>query len=102
LFFYKTNFLLRKLNRYKSVGGDFEEMSLGSMANHTCITTNGGMGNGTVIVDLSGEKPKNVRTYGRERNKTIPILHGNNINRHPQNGQNGKTHIDRRVSSPAN
>jgi hypothetical protein len=82
------------------LAGDFEEVSLASMANHTCISTNGG-GNGTVIVDLSGEKPRGARGgYGRERNKTIPILH-NNINRH-MNGQNGKSHIDRRVSSPTN
>lgn len=79
-------------------GGDFEEVSMASMANQTCITSNGGTRNGTVLVDLSGEKPKNIR---RER-KTIPSVHNNHnrqLNGH--NGHNGKLHVDRRVSSPS-
>lgn len=93
-------------------GGDMEEMSLASMGNHTCIThttTNGVTRNGsTMLVDLSGEKPKHLRNhYNRDRNKTIPILHNHNnrvqtaaSNASNGNGQNGKPHIDRRVSTP--
>lgn len=62
-------------------GADFEEMSMASVANHTCLTTNGGT-NGTVVVDLStaaGHKATNNGAlrgnYNRDRNKTIPLLH---------------------------
>ncbi|XP_035705474.1 FMRFamide receptor isoform X2 [Folsomia candida] len=100
-----SNGFYRKSQYYRSQhGGEFEEMSLASMANHTCITTSNGItGNGTMLVDLSGgERPKHLRNPYRERNKTIPILHNYN-NRHVSsngNGQNGK-HVDRRVSSPS-
>lgn len=54
---------------------------MASVANHTCLTTNGGT-NGTVVVDLSsglGKANNNGalrgNNYNRERNKTIPLLH---------------------------
>ncbi|CAL8143759.1 unnamed protein product [Orchesella dallaii] len=110
--------LYRKSHHYR--GADFEEMSMASVANHTCLTTNGGP-NGTVVVDLSGQKPNALRGNFRERNKTIPMLHvhahhhhhhhhnnsngnatSNNSNNNASmiNNSNGRAHVGRRVSSP--
>lgn len=72
---------------------------MASVANHTCLTTNGGT-NGTVVVDLSsGHKPTNGALRGnnnynhnRERNKTIPLLHVHAHHHHHSHHNNHNNH----------
>lgn len=75
---------------YTFTGGDFEDVSLASVANnHTCITTTangGGNGNGAVVIDLSKDRSDNIRLHNY-RNKTIPVTRNNY--HYPDHHQNG-------------